>query len=142
MPATVSPRTPPKKTSAKRNAVAPESLAKAALQRDRARNPLSRALGANIKALRIAKDWSQEQLAGEAEMDRSAISLIELGKTNATIFSLSVLASVLDVTLSRLFEPITFEMNLKPSWEDSKGIKRRANRATPERKETPSRRLR
>ncbi len=126
----------------KRRASKFAALSKTEVQRERSINPLSRTLGATIKAMRIAKELSQEQLAGEAEMDRTAISLIERGRTNPTVFSLSVLARVLGVSLSELFAPISADMNLKPSWQDPNAMLRRANRATPERKPTPGRRLR
>ena len=122
--------------------VLPATKAKQTRQKERLQLPLATTLGQTIKDMRIAKNWSQEQLAGEIECDRSALGLIEQGKSNPSIFMLSVLAGVFSVTLSQLLLPITADMNLKPTWQDKGAMKRRANRSTPERKPAPTRRLR
>lgn len=104
---------------------------------------LTATLGAHIKALRIELGLSQEQLGGLAELDRSAISMIERGLANPTLLVLSVLSYAFDRSLSELLAPITADMNLKPTWKDPKAPVRRANRATPERIDTATaRRLR
>ena len=122
--------------------VQPATKAKQTRQSERLQLPLASTLGQTIKAMRIAKNWSQEQLAGEIECDRSALGLIEQGKSNPSIFMLSVLAGVFGLTLSQLLAPITADMNLKPTWQDTTAIKRRSNRSTPERRPAPTRRLR
>jgi transcriptional regulator with XRE-family HTH domain len=122
--------------------VQPATEAKKQRQKEREELPLSQTLGQTIKAMRIKRNLSQEQLAGLIECDRSFIGLIEQGKANPTVFVLSVVAGVFSVTLSELLKSITVEMNLKPTWKDAKAVKRRANRSTPDRKKTPERRLR
>ena len=111
-----------------------------ALATERDRNPVSHALGQSLKAIRIAKNLSQEQLASGAEVDRTLISRIERGVANPSLLTLSTICYVLDVTLSELLAPVT--KNLKPRWLDPKSPKRRTNQATGESKATPIRRLR
>ncbi|RYE40090.1 MAG: XRE family transcriptional regulator [Hyphomicrobiales bacterium] len=104
---------------------------------ERERNYVSVALGRSLKALRIARDLSQEQLAGEAEVDRTLLSRIERGVANPSLLTLSAICFCLKITLSELFEPV--KKNAKPSWADPAGPVRRKNRATPPRIEKRSR---
>jgi transcriptional regulator with XRE-family HTH domain len=62
------------------------------------------ALGRRIRSLRNAKDWSQEDLAERAELDRSYIAGIEVGTRNPSLKALERLATALSVRLSQLFE--------------------------------------
>ncbi|WP_432727553.1 helix-turn-helix transcriptional regulator [Variovorax sp. W6] len=94
-------------------------------------NSVSIALGQSLKALRIARDLSQEQLAGEAEVDRTLLSRIERGVSNPSLLTLSVICYCLKITLSELLEPV--KKNVKPSWADPKAPVRRKNGATPPR---------
>ena len=54
-------------------------------------------LGANLKRLRTAKGWSQEDFAFEAGIHRTYISDIERGARNPTIEVLVKLAAPLGV---------------------------------------------
>ena len=45
------------------------------------------ALAENVRRLRKARDWSQDELAGEAGIEQNAVSLIENGPANPTIIS-------------------------------------------------------
>lgn len=54
-------------------------------------------LGANLKRLRSAKGWSQEQYAFEAGIHRTYVSDIERGARNPTIEILAKLAKPLGV---------------------------------------------
>ena len=94
---------------------------------------LSKQLGLRLKQLRIKAELSQEQLGGLAELDRTAIGAIESGG-NPTIYALSVICRALNITLSEFLQPITLDMNIKPTWAEPAAVLRRANRATPERK--------
>lgn len=67
------------------------------------RDPVSVSLGVSLKKLRIAADKSQEQLAVEAEIDRTFISSIERGVANPTLLSLASICVALGITLSTLF---------------------------------------
>ncbi|PZP85806.1 MAG: XRE family transcriptional regulator [Azospirillum brasilense] len=53
--------------------------------------------GNNIRELRLAKGWSQDELAHRAHTDRPYLSLIENGKKNITLLMLQELASALGV---------------------------------------------
>ena len=94
-------------------------------------NNVSVALGKSLKAYRIQSDLSQEQLAGEAEIDRTLLSRIERGVANPSLLTLSVICYCLNISLSQLLGPI--EDNAKPSWADPNAPVRRKNRASPER---------
>lgn len=53
---------------------------------------IRRTLGANLKRLRAAKGWSQEEYAFEAGIHRTYVSDIERGARNPTILILEKLA--------------------------------------------------
>ncbi len=59
-------------------------------------------LGANLKRLRTAKGWSQEDYAFEAGIHRTYISDIERGARNPTIEVLAKLAAPLGVEAADL----------------------------------------
>lgn len=61
-----------------------------------------RALGAEIRALRMAHGLSQERLADLAGLHRNFIGLIERGQRNPTYLTLLAISSKLNVPLSRL----------------------------------------
>ncbi len=63
--------------------------------------PLVR-FGENVRALREKKDWTQEQLADEADLDQTYISGIERGERNLTILSVVKLAGALKTTAANL----------------------------------------
>jgi transcriptional regulator with XRE-family HTH domain len=56
-------------------------------------------LGNRIKALRCAKNLTQEQIAEQIGVSRQKIARIESGANNITLDILSKLAEVLDVTV-------------------------------------------
>jgi len=62
--------------------------------------------GSNVRKLREAKDWTQEQLAEKASLDQTYISGIERGERNATILTITKLAGALKTTASALCERI------------------------------------
>ncbi|MFN3748262.1 MAG: helix-turn-helix domain-containing protein [Sphingorhabdus sp.] len=61
-------------------------------------------LGANLKRLRTAKGWSQEQFAFEAGIHRTYISDLERGARNPTISVVQRLADCLGVGVGQLFD--------------------------------------
>lgn len=63
-------------------------------------------LGKRIYLLRKKKNWSQEDLALESEINKNYISDLERGKRNPTIKVLTKISRALDVSLSHLFEGI------------------------------------
>lgn len=52
-------------------------------------------VGKNIRKTRLAKGWSQNELAARAHTERSYLSLIETGQKNITLLMLQELASAL-----------------------------------------------
>jgi transcriptional regulator with XRE-family HTH domain len=59
-------------------------------------------IGKNVARIRKARGMTQEDLCGEAEIDRSYLSEIENGKMNVTIRSLAEIAKALNCTLADL----------------------------------------
>ena len=59
-------------------------------------------LAANLKRLRSAKGWSQEQFAFEAGIHRTYVSDVERGARNPTIDIVARLAMPLGVTAAEL----------------------------------------
>lgn len=55
-----------------------------------------------IRAIRIEKGLSQEQLAYECNLELSQINRIELGKINTSISHLSLIAEALKVSIIEL----------------------------------------
>lgn len=63
-------------------------------------------IGLNIKAERIKKELSQEQLAELISTSRNTISLIERGKQNLSILKFIAIAKVLKIDLNDLIKGI------------------------------------
>jgi transcriptional regulator with XRE-family HTH domain len=59
-------------------------------------------LAANVLQLRSIKSWTQEQLAFEAEVDRTYVSQIERGLKNPSLLILHKMARALDSTVVKL----------------------------------------
>ena len=63
-------------------------------------------IGINIKAERLKKNLSQEQLAEMTKISIPTISLIETGKQNTSILNILEIASALGVDVNTLVEGI------------------------------------
>ncbi|WP_127144469.1 helix-turn-helix domain-containing protein [Pelagibacterium montanilacus] len=63
-------------------------------------------IGWNLKRLRVGKGLSQERLALETGIDRSYVGRVERGTENVTVITLEAFASVLNVHVSALFDPV------------------------------------
>lgn len=63
-------------------------------------------IGINIKAERLKKNLSQEQLAKMTNISIPTISLIETGKQNTSILNILEIASALGVDVNTLVEGI------------------------------------
>jgi transcriptional regulator with XRE-family HTH domain len=61
-------------------------------------------LGANLRKLRTAKGWSQEQFAFEAGIHRTHISDLERGARNPTISVMEKLTICLGVNVGELLD--------------------------------------
>ena len=62
-----------------------------------------RVLGDNVKTLRLAHGLSQEELAFQAELDRTYISQIERGVSNPSVLVILKISLVLKVEFAELF---------------------------------------
>ena len=62
-----------------------------------------RLLAQNIQRLRLAKGWSQEELADQAGVHRTYVSGIERRVRNPTVTILARLAKALGVSIGDLF---------------------------------------
>jgi XRE family transcriptional regulator, regulator of sulfur utilization len=61
-------------------------------------------LATRIKALRADKEWSQEQLAERASIQRSYLADLERGSRNPSVRTLVKIANAFRVSLRDLFE--------------------------------------
>lgn len=61
-------------------------------------------LGRNVRRLREAKGWSQEDYADRAGIHRTYVSDIERGQRNPTITVVEKLAAPLEVVSGRLLD--------------------------------------
>lgn len=62
--------------------------------------------GKRIKEIRLIKGISQEELSFRANLHRTYISSIELGKRNISLVNIEKLAKALDIKLIDLFKTI------------------------------------
>ena len=62
-------------------------------------------LGAGVRELRLARGWSQADLASAAKMTQSAVARFEAGGTVPTLPLLSRIAAALDADLTVRVEP-------------------------------------
>ena len=53
--------------------------------------------GKQLQTARLAKGWSQERLAFEANLDRTYVSSVERGRRNISIVNIYKLAKALDI---------------------------------------------
>ena len=70
--------------------------------------------------MRVAKAWSQEQLAFECGLDRTYVSAVERSRWNVSLSNIERLASALDVAPWKLLVPVDvvhegWLSNLNPS---------------------------
>lgn len=71
------------------------------------KDPLLRDIGARVRYCREKRQWTQEDLAERAELDRSYIAGIEAGLRNPSIKAVAKIARGLGLTLSALLETVT-----------------------------------
>lgn len=63
-------------------------------------------LGARIRERRVAKKWTQTDMAVYLDLNRGHISDIETGKREAGLITLQVIARGLDTTMSDLLKDL------------------------------------
>jgi transcriptional regulator with XRE-family HTH domain len=61
-----------------------------------------RLIGGNVKARRVERGWTQEQLADQSELDQRYISSLENGRRNPTILKLQQVADALGCSIGHL----------------------------------------
>jgi transcriptional regulator with XRE-family HTH domain len=61
------------------------------------KNTLRQVLATNLRLLRNAKGWSQEDLAGEAGLHRTFVGAVERAERNISIDNIERLAAALSV---------------------------------------------
>jgi transcriptional regulator with XRE-family HTH domain len=66
---------------------------------------MRRLVGGNVRALRLAKGWTQEQFAERSGFSPQYISGLESGRRNPTIVSLFELAQALGTSPDALLRP-------------------------------------
>jgi XRE family transcriptional regulator, regulator of sulfur utilization len=65
-----------------------------------------RALGQELRAHRLEKGWSQEELADRSRLHANYIGLLERGQRNPTVLTLLEVTKQLGVPLSALFSKL------------------------------------
>lgn len=68
-----------------------------------AKDHLLVAFGAAVRATRVHREISQEELAHRSGIDRSYLGAIERGEQNAGLLHVAKIASALEITMSELF---------------------------------------
>ncbi len=76
---------------------------------DPAAQRLAGHVGQRMRALRVARNISQEQLGDLAALHRTFIGRVERGETNITVYSLMRICEALDVSLAEFFRPLVRE---------------------------------
>ena len=70
--------------------------------------------GRRVRELRVARGWSQEQLAEHAGLHRNYVGMVERGERNPGLLNIARLAWALRVSLAELFQPFTREPRGRP----------------------------
>ena len=92
------------------------------------RHPLSVAFGEYLKEVRIESNKSQQELAFDAAIDRTYVSLLERGLASPTLLLLMALSKPLGLPTSELVAG--FEVHLAKQRTRKQPVKRRANEAS------------
>ena len=70
---------------------------------------IRRQVGFNVRSLREARGWSQEQLAFECGLHRTYVSGVERGVRNPTALVLAKIAKALGVPVARLLDAVAVD---------------------------------
>ncbi|WP_433942309.1 helix-turn-helix domain-containing protein [Brevundimonas diminuta] len=65
---------------------------------------IQKRLAVRVKALRLAKGWSQEELAHQAGMHRTFVSQIERATKTSSIVTVEKVARAFDITIGELLD--------------------------------------
>lgn len=72
----------------------------------RATPELLRRFGARVRACRLERGWSQEELANASGLDRSYVGGVERGERNVSLINIARIARALGVTVQYLVDEI------------------------------------
>lgn len=64
---------------------------------------IQRAFGDRVRALRVERDWTQEQLVERTGLDRAYLSEIENGHRNPSLTTIAKFASAFGMEIAELF---------------------------------------
>ena len=78
-------------------------------------NELLRALGAAVRALRLARGLTQERLAEEAGLHTMYVSDVERGRRNVGVINIDRLATALSVDLPTLMGDVERQRHGRPT---------------------------
>jgi transcriptional regulator with XRE-family HTH domain len=92
---------------------------------------LSDSIAARIRELRLAKGWSQEQLAEEVNLSRDAISRIERGERSPRLETLAVIAKAVGIPLAKLLDFGEPPPKHRPSDERMRSLERAFDQLEP-----------
>ena len=84
-----------------------------------------------VRALRLARGWSLEELAGRAHLSQSTLSRIENGQRRLALDQLVILARALDTSLDQLVENAADDVVSNPVIEAARGMMRWQIQADP-----------
>ena len=93
-------------------------------------NAITLAVGQNLRHFREQRGMTQLELAMSAEVERTRVSKLELGRVNPSVLTLATICHVLNITLADLFGDI--RLAHPPTTEG--GPLRRANQAVLDKK--------
>ena len=69
---------------------------------DAGSDPLFAAFGAAVRALRMRRGLTQEALAERAQLHRTYVTEVELGRRNVSLYNIGRLAAALEVSMMEL----------------------------------------
>jgi transcriptional regulator with XRE-family HTH domain len=81
--------------------------------------------GKRVRALRIAAEFSQEEFAALANIDRATFGKLERGELNVSLLTMSRVAVALDMSLAVLLEGVALDA------AEIKGLPRSARGPSP-----------
>lgn len=67
-------------------------------------NSLQVKVGRRIQEIRIEKNLSQQDLAAKCNFEKSNMSRLEAGRSNATLSTIEIVANALEVDVIELFK--------------------------------------
>jgi transcriptional regulator with XRE-family HTH domain len=68
-------------------------------------DPVTKRFGQRLKALRLARGWTQDQLGRAAGLDPKHIGVVERGKKSSSFETVAKLAAALKADMHELFLP-------------------------------------